>query len=242
MAQVFATVGRSGNCGANTGAWDGVHDAAGGKGHTFGVASGLSNAAVRSRRFATGLGNACGLFRVFMEFDTSGITSGNSLTLNIKGSGLSTTNTDIIVIKGTQTSYNGNTLNDFVGFESGWDGDNAGGSGAGDGIVPYSDEHTTWNDSSYNVIALNATAISNAISDDILKVCIMTHDFDFKDVDPSVGDDVNIGMHFHHVGQTEDPYIETFFGYSNLISGIISGNIGKINGIASGDIAKVNGV
>ena len=236
MAQVFATTGRTGNCGANTGNWDGVHDASGGKGHTFGDASGTENNGVRSRRFASGGGTACGLFRVFMEFDTSGITSTPSrLTLNIKGSGTSTSNTDIIILRGNQTSYNGNTFNDFPGNGSGWDNTTA-------AIVPLSAEHTTWNDSSYNVIELNAAAITAVVDEDVMQVVIMTHDFDYLDVDPTVGQDVNIGMHFNQSGTSQDPYIETFFGYGGDIIGVASANIEKISGVATANVEKVIGV
>jgi hypothetical protein len=237
MAQVFATANRTGNCGANTGNWNGVHDATGGKSHTFTAVSGDGDTAVRSRRFATGFpGGACGLFRVFMEFDTSGITSAPSrLTLNIKGTGTSTSNTDIIILRGNQTTYNGNTFNDFPGNGAGWDNTTA-------GIVPLSAQHTTWNDSSYNVIELNAAAITAVVDEDVMQVVIMTHDFDYLDVDPSIGQDVSIGMHFNRSGTSEDPYIETFFGYGGDIIGVASTNVEKISGVATANVEKVIGV
>ncbi len=228
MAIFNAKNDKTGGCGADTSVWNAVHDSTGGKSHTFTDTN--NGTAVRSRTFNAG--SATGIFRTFMEFDTTTLTTlPTSATLNIKGYGTSTTNTDIIVIEGTQTTYDGNTFDDFTGFQAGWNNTH---------VTAYSAEHTTWNDSAYNAIQLNAAALTEMTDEDVIRVCIMTYDYDYLDSQPADGTDISIGMVFKGAGEL--PYIETIGGYGNNIMGVSSGNISKVNGIAIGNISKVNGI
>lgn len=232
MATVYATSGATGASGANTNTWTGVHDSSGGKGGgTFGNAT--DSVAIRSRTFG---GGNVGIFRLFMEFDTSGISSAPSATLNIKGFGSdTTTNPSIIVIKGTQSSpYNANTLNDFTGWQSGWNNTH---------VTAYSGEHNSaWSTSAYNSITLNATALSDIEAGHTFKVCIMTYEYDYQDIQPGAGVDVCAGVVLDESGTSQDPYLETAaVGYANNVIGVASANIGSINGIATADISKING-
>ena len=176
-----------------------------------------------------------------MEFDTSSITSTpTTATLNIKGFGSSTTtNPPIIVLKGTQTSYNGFTFNDFPGHGAGWDGTDA-------AVIEYSAEHNSaWSTSAYNTITLNSTSMTDIADDDELQVVIMTYDYDYHDVDPAtvgVAEDVCVGVVLNAVGTAQDPYIEFEFGYGNSVMGVDSTSIAKVNGIETGNIEKVIGV
>ena len=236
MATIYATVGRTGACGANTGNWTGVHDATGAKGHTFGDA--VDSVAIRSRRFTS---NAhCNITRLFMEFDTTSITSApGTATLNIKGYGSdTTTNPPIIVLLGEQTSYDGNTFGDFVGHASGWDDSD---------VTELSSVHNSaWSTSGYNTITLNSDARDFIANEDTFKVVIVTYDYDYQDVDPaSVGTDLDVcvGVVLNESGTSQDPYLETgAAGYGKDVMGLASGDIGKIVGIASANVSKVSGV
>ena len=206
MAIIFATTGRTGAAGANTGNWTGVHDGAEGKNHTFGDA--VDSVAIRSRRFGTNGAN-CNITRLFMEFDTSGISvAPGSATLNIYGNGSdTTTNPRIIVLLGEQdgSTYNGATFNDFPGNGSGWDNTTA-------AITPLSDVRTTaWSTSGYNTTTLNSDARDIIANEDILKIVIITYDYDYLDVDPitvSNTEDVCVGVVLNESGTSQDPYIE----------------------------------
>tara|TARA_R100000008_G_C3532395_1_gene140006 strand:+ start:125 stop:838 length:714 start_codon:yes stop_codon:yes gene_type:complete len=237
MAIIYATTGRTGAAGANTNLWDAVHDATGGKNHTFGDA--VDSAAVRSRAFNSG--TAVGLFRLFMEFDTSSISSApDTATLNIKGYGSdTTTNPPIIVLLAEPQSYNGATLNDFPGHGSGWDNNST-------NITPLSAEHNSaWSTSAYNTITLNSQARDIIANEDVLPVVIMTYDYDYQDVDPTTvsnTEDVCVGVVLNESGTSQDPYLETTSGYGKDVMGIDSGNISTVNGIAVANVSKVIGV
>ena len=115
---------------------------------------------------------------------------------------------DIILIEGTHTEIATSTINDFTGYESGWDGDNAGGSGAGDGIIPYSAEFDPLTAGNYNNIPLLAAAVSAIVDNDTFKVCIMDHDKDFKDVyHSSPGDTVTRLRMTEYTDTDNDPYL-----------------------------------
>ena len=238
MAIIYATAGRTGAVGANTSNWDGVHDSSGGKNHTFGDA--VDSTAIRSRAFNSG--TAVGLFRLFMEFDTTSITTApGSATLNIKGYGSdTTTNPPIIVLLGEQTTYDGNTLNDFPGHGSGWDNTSA-------NITPLSSARVSaWSTSAYNTITLNSQARDVIANADELRVVIMTYDYDYLDVDPTTvsgTEDVCVGVVLNESGTSQDPYLETGdAGYGKNIMGVSSSNISKVNGVTTANVSKVIGV
>jgi hypothetical protein len=80
----------------------------------------------------------------------------------------------------------------------GWNNSNADGSGGGDNesaVTKYSDEIATWSTSSYNLIALNSTAITDATDNDDLYICLIQYDNDLKDIAPTGYN--RVGMYFN---------------------------------------------
>ena len=115
---------------------------------------------------------------LLMDFDLSGIsTTITGLTLKLYGKALydaggATTehNSNSIIVKGTYDSSIGiDSINNFTGYNaSGW---------AGTDTTEYSSdfgqEDAGWSTSAYNEITLNSDAISDANSDDELKLYFM---------------------------------------------------------------------
>ena len=207
--KIYATHDRSGFAGSGTGAanWDNLHDATGAKNAYFQQEDGTQG--VRAA-YVTAT-NAVQLFRAFFEFSVPEDAPSNisSLTLNIKGKG-SNNNSDVIVVQGTQdpttdgdgTDYNVGVFNAFTGHGSGWDDSD---------VVEYSSEVTSWNNSAYNTITLNSTARTAFTPNQIFKVALINHDYDYLDVNPSTvvsGVDESIDFHLQGSGTSQDPYIE----------------------------------
>ena len=207
MPIIYATHDRSGFAGSGTGAanWDGVHDATVGKNAFFAQEDGTEGVKVFDD------GSVVQLFRAFFEFSVPEDAPSNisSLTLNIKGKG-SNNNCDVIVVQGTQdvttdgdgSDYNGNVFDAFTGHGSGWDDSD---------VVEYSSEVTSWNNSAYNTITLNSTARTAFTPNQIFKVALINHDYDYLDVNPSTvvsGVDESIDFHLQGSGTSQDPYIE----------------------------------
>ena len=152
--------------------------------------------------------NSWRYYRCHMGFDTSDIsaTPDSAQLRAVTHDGYD--DADIILIEGTHTEIATSTINDFTGYESGWDGDNAGGSGAGDGIIPYSAEFDPLTAGNYNNIPLLAAAVSAIVDNDTFKVCIMDHDKDFKDVyHSSPGDTVTRLRMTEYTDTDNDPYL-----------------------------------
>jgi len=96
-------------------------------------------------------------------------------------------------------------------------------------------------------IALNSTAVSDANSNNILKIVFMNYDHDFEVSEPPLGTFVFNGIRF--VNGTSDTsgkrmriVIDYETGYGNNVSGVASANIAEINGVATANIGKVLGV
>ena len=150
--------------------------------------------------------------RGFMFFDTSGISVAPSeATLVIRG--YATNSSDIIIVKSTASDPTvSGGYNDLSGASTALG--NTDGSGAGTlaGVsgLTYSSEVATWSVSSTrNEIDLNSTALSDMASLDTLKICIMDYDYDYLDIEPSLGTFVRIGFYWADAGGTSnDPYID----------------------------------
>ena len=190
MPTIYAN-STDGSVGAATSLWDVVHDATGAKQALF--TSAHSDTAVRA-----GMDDAA-IFRVFMSFDTSGISvAPTSATLKIYGKANDTSN--LIVVKSTQSSADNNTFNDLDGYEVGFDDDD---------LTAYSSQITSWSTSGYNDITLNSTALNDMVSEDEFKVAIINYDYDYLDVEPAGGVNVTAGMYFtQETGTDKDPYID----------------------------------
>ena len=180
------------------GSWSAARDAT-----TATVSGGIrSSLAIYASHFPTrGGGEEWKVHRSFFDFDTSGVAvAPSSCTLQIYG--YSSNSADIFVVKSEQ-DHTGVDATDFDAI-TGWasSGDNEG------NVTKYSAEITSWSNSSYNVITLNSTALSDIASLDTFKVCLIESVHDLRDSEPSSGNGYQNGLYFiESVGTSKDPKI-----------------------------------
>jgi len=205
--KIYAVHDKSGYAGSGTGAanWDSLHDTNQAKNAFFAQEDGAQGVRVQ------GSASTVHLFRAFFEFAVPGDapSSISSLTLNIKGKS-SNNDLDVIVIEGTQdassgddgdgSAYGATVMNAFTGWGSGWDDSD---------VTEYSSEVTSWSNSDYNTITLNATARAAFTPNATFKVVLMSHDYDYLDVNPTSSTiDQSIDFHLQGSGTSQDVYIE----------------------------------
>ena len=148
----------------------------------------ISNQEVSSIEVAhitAGRGEQWSISRLFLTFDTTSISvSPESAKLNIRG------------LANAETPL---TNSDGAGA----------GTLAGTSVVEYSDELTTWSTSGFNEIVLNADALSDIVSLDTFKVCVIDYDYDYLDIELGIGNTLRNGSYFSSKGGTTyDPYID----------------------------------
>ena len=161
------------------------------------------------RTSGRGGGYSYNIQRIFMKFDTSGISSNvDSATLKVYG--YSNGGGDIITLKATSDISTLGTA-DFNAI-TGWLGGSADGSGAGDNdsnVTKYSSEIATWSTSGYNDITLNSTALANMRDDSVVYICLMNYDHDLRDIAPTGYSAHRNGLYFaDNSGTSKDPYID----------------------------------
>ena len=171
------------------GSWDACRDAT--SGQVFGASdSSTSNGYGRIRIFEYSGVTRWIIHRVYMEFDTNGITTlPTDATLKIYGTGQN--NSDLIVVKGTQSDSLVAADYDNLDF----------------GTV-YSAELATWSTSGYNNFTLNSTALAAIRDNDDFKICIINYDYDYLDVDPGSSISVQAGGYFSEADLQYRPYID----------------------------------
>jgi hypothetical protein len=222
--------------------WNNVHDAA--TGTTADSNDTATHLAIEAKSAAAGRSTNYYIRRAYFTFDVSGFDiAPSAATLKIYGytDGTAQTTGDIIAIEGTFTGagvLDKGDFDSFTGFSAGW--------GSGN-VTAYSSELTSWSDSGYNDMALNATALAKMASASILSIVLMNHDFDYSDVSPLVGRSHNNesnGLFWaDNSGTSKDPHIEyTPGGYSNDPLGQDMDNeTYKVIGVSSEDIKRVSG-
>ena len=161
------------------------------------------------RTSARGGGVSYNIQRIFMRFDTSGISS-NVASATLKIYGYSSNGGDIIVIKATSDISILSTA-DFDAI-TGWSVGSADGSGAGDNesnVTKYSSEVTSWSTSGYNDITLTSAALADMRDDNVMYICLMNYDHDLKDIAPTGYSSHRNGLYFaDNSGTSKDPYID----------------------------------
>ena len=192
----------------NQASWADARNGADGTGADS-TTTGQAYAAAGYRASARGGGYVFNVYRSFMRFDTSGIsTNVDSATLKIYG--FSQAGGDLIVVKATSDISSLGTAD----FDSivGWNNSSADGSGAGDmesAVTKYSAEITSWSTSGYNDITLNAQALADMRDDSTLYICFLNFDYDLKDVAPTGSASHRNGMYYEgYTGTSRDPYID----------------------------------
>ena len=198
MATIYASSADAQISSVSTdGSWSAARDAT-----TATVGGGIRSAlAIYASHFPTrGGGEEWKVHRSFFDFDTSGVAvAPSSCTLQIYG--YSSNSADIFVVKSEQ-DHTGVDATDFDAI-TGW-----AGSGDNEGnVTKYSAEITSWNHSSYNVITLNSTALSDIASLDTFKVCLIESVHDLRDSEPSSGNGYQNGAYFTEGLSSTDPKI-----------------------------------
>ena len=179
--------------------------------------------------FSTGRGGAHRFKRVFLYFDTSGITSTLSAAhIDMPGYTVSGDPNDTIMIKSTAFGGDGGTALATSDFFLSLDYSTA-----------YSTELTSFSTSGNNEYTLTAAALADIKNNDHFTLAIIEHDSDYANSDQGVGA-YDVYINFNTTITLDYTLAPT--GYGNNVNGVASASIGKINGVATANISKVNGV
>tara|TARA_R100000541_G_scaffold2755_2_gene9252 strand:- start:358 stop:1020 length:663 start_codon:yes stop_codon:yes gene_type:complete len=166
--------------------------------------------------------------RVFLHFDTSGIT-GTLSAAHIDINGGAATNADpndTIMIKSTAFGGDGGTALATSDHFSSLDYSTA-----------YSSELTTWSTGN-NEYTLTAAALADIKNNDHFTLAIVDHDNDYANSDTTATADITIDF---DVTITLD-YALAATGYSHNVSGLAAASIGKVSSVATASIGKINSV
>jgi hypothetical protein len=190
--------------------WVNARTGAGGLSFTSTASSGFAGISAY-KTASRGGGSSYHVYRSFLSFDTSGIsTDVSSASLEIYGS--SQSSGDLITVKSNSDIESLGTA-DFDAIE-GWSSGIGltNGSGAGDNesnVTKYSSEVTTWSATSYNTITLNAQALADMRDDNKIYIALINYDYDLKDVAPTGYSDNRNGITYtEYTGTSRDPYID----------------------------------
>ena len=167
----------------------------------------------------------------FIEFDTSDISvTPADATLSIYGD--TNTSADFFAVKAT-FSDGSLASGDFDAID-GW----TAGADNSSNVTKYSSEVTSWSTSGYNNITLTSDALSDMVSEDNFKICLIQSDNDLANVEATTVVQTGIDL----ANQIRLTYTEGSSGYTNNVLGVASANIAGVNGVATANIASVNGV
>tara|TARA_R110002126_G_scaffold229049_2_gene373426 strand:+ start:911 stop:1570 length:660 start_codon:yes stop_codon:yes gene_type:complete len=166
--------------------------------------------------------------RVFLHFDTSGITSTLSAAhIDISGNGSSPDPNDTIMVKSTAFGGDGGTdlatSDHFSSIDYG---------------TAYSNELTSWNTSSNNEFTLTAAALADIKNNDHFTLAIIDHDNDYANTAATGISDITVNF---AVTITLD-YTAAASGYGHDVIGVAAASIGKVNSVATASIGKINSV
>jgi len=166
--------------------------------------------------------------RVFLHFDTSGITDTLSAAhLDITGGGTAPDPNDTIVVKSTAFGGDGGTALATSDMYSSLDYSTA-----------YSTELTTWSTSGNNEYTLTATALADIKNNDHFTLAIIDHDNDYANTDTATTSDVIIDF---DTTITLD-YTAAAVGYTHAVNGVAAAGIATVKGVATANIETVIGV
>tara|TARA_R110002020_G_scaffold65453_3_gene172950 strand:- start:2486 stop:3145 length:660 start_codon:yes stop_codon:yes gene_type:complete len=165
--------------------------------------------------------------RVFLHFDTSGITSTLSAAhIDVAGGGSSPDPNDTIMIKSTAFGGDGGTAVATSDMFSSLDYSTA-----------YSSELTTWSTSGNNEYTLTSDALADIKNNDHFTLAIINHDADYANTDTGATDDVTIDFN-----TTITLDYTAVSGYTHDVNSVAAASIGKVNTVATASIGKINSV
>ena len=188
--------------------------------------------AIMYSKVAGARGDTISCNRYFIEFDTSDISvTPADATLQIYGS--TNSSADFFAVKATFSdgSLSGGDFDAIDGWSAGSDNSS--------NVTKYSSEVTSWSTSGFNDITLNSDALSDMVSEDNFKICLIQSDNDLANVEATAV--VKTGLHsvFQVIRLS---YTEGATGFGHKTIGVASANIGKISGVATANVGKVIGV
>tara|TARA_R110001599_G_scaffold26931_3_gene94847 strand:- start:554 stop:1216 length:663 start_codon:yes stop_codon:yes gene_type:complete len=166
--------------------------------------------------------------RVFLHFDTSGITGTLSAAhIDVNGGSATDGNpNDTILIKSTAFGGDGGTALATSDHFSSLDYSTA-----------YSSELTTWSTGN-NEYTLTAAALADIKNNDNFIVAVIDHDNDYANSNATATSDVTIDF---DVTITLD-FTLAASGYGHKVSGVAAASISKVNTVATASIGKINTV
>ena len=187
--------------------------------------------AIQYSKVAGARGDSISINRFFIEFDTSDISvTPADATLQIPGS--TNSSADFFAVKAT---FSDGSLagGDFDAID-GW----SAGSDNSSNVTKYSSEVTSWSTSGYNNITLTSDALSDMVSEDNFKICLIQSSNDLENVEATAVFKTGVNL----IGNTQLSYTEGATGFGHKTIGVASANIGKISGVATANVGKVIGV
>jgi len=218
---------------ANQSSWANAHGISSGTAVHDDDESGVQTVAGVYRN--TSRGAAHRVHRLFFYFDTSGISGTvSSATLKLYGNDPQGTETtkNVIAVESTAFGGDGDDVlhNDDINNI--------------DISTPYSSATTSWSNSGYNDLTLNATAKGHMASQDYLIVAVLNYEYDYSNTEAGADASYSNGIYFvDEAGTGKDPYIDYTIatGYGHDICGLAAASIGKVSSLATANIGKVSG-
>ena len=208
-----------------------------------------SSAFTQVHRFSgRGGGYAYGVYRSFVVFDTSGITSTvASATLSIYG--VSQNDGSVIAVKSTAFGGDGGTALAKADFNAivGWSaGSSLAGSATTYGSNVFKPPSDTWSTSGYNDFTATSDLLADMENNDVVIICFMNYINDYLNSALTVNAFLDTGGYYaEYTGNFRDPKIDYTLvatGYGDTVSGVAPANIAGVNGVATANIEKVIGV
>ena len=187
--------------------------------------------AIKYSKVAGARGDQISINRYFLEFDTSDISvTPADATLKIPGSTNATA--DFFAVKATFSdgSLSGGDFDAIDGWSAGSDNSS--------NVTKYSSEVTSWSTSGNNDITLTSDALSDMVSEDNFKICLIQSSNDLENVEATVV--VSTGVNL--LNSLRLDYTEGATGFGHKVLGVAAGSIGKVNGVATANVGKVNSV
>mgnify|MGYP003627911877 FL=1 len=244
MAEIFADASDGLVSSGYQSSWAAARDA------TSGTVSGVANSTATpsvytARGAARGGGNTYIVKRMFMWFDTSGITGNvSAASINIYSTGTSWTSA-AQVAKSTAFGGDGGTALAAGDFDAitGW----SAGNNASGNVTEYASLFSgTATLNAYNSFAGTSDLMADMQNNPVVILCFMDYARDWRNSTWLSNSSVQIGNYFaDQSGTDKDPkiiYTEDASGYTHDIMGVAAGNIGKVINVATANIGKVIGV
>lgn len=218
---------------------------------------------VRAASVGAGRGLRYHCVRSFFHFDTSSTSNCTALTLDLMGFQGGAYSTGKLIVLDSDAFGHGDenalSTGDWDGIP-GWNGNGSSNmSGATEYSTVFPPSGGTWTHSGqYNVITLNAAAVSAVNNQTHFIIALVDYAYDYQGNTPLAGGtgsalvasnalDVALGGYHNDFGNANrrprlSLTIAAPSGYGNIVNTVLATNIGKVNTVATADIEKINTV